>query len=257
MASYPPPIQTLLISYFNPNNFINLSAFDYTKTDTRYLKKNGDTSYGTIIAPNFTGLASSATNSTNINLTNEVLQNSGCLIPFSITATGNQPLKTNSSLKFNPSTGIFTTDFISTTASITSGSAMTATGAFTANSTSSLVGATTATGLITANGGLTMGGDTKITLGSGATAPTAGTQLGYSVVTQITGTPSITSSIASYSNFTLVNKGVYLLTYAVTLGSWVSTTTGYAYAFFGTTNNSYSNLTGSTFFNTFKYYHIR
>jgi hypothetical protein len=133
MASYPPPIQTLLISYFNPNNFINASAFDYTKTDTRYLKKNGDTSYGDIIAPNFTGLASSATNSTNINLTNEVLQNSGCLIPFSITATGNQPLKTNSSLKFNPNTGTFTTDFISTTGSITSGSGMTATGTLTAN----------------------------------------------------------------------------------------------------------------------------
>ena len=131
MASFPPPLQILLISYFNPNNFINASSFDYTITDTRYLKKNGDTSYGTIIAPNFTGLAS---NSTNINLTNETLQNSGCLIPFSITATGNQPLKTNSSLKFNPNSGTFTTDFISTTGSITSTSGMTSGGLLTANS---------------------------------------------------------------------------------------------------------------------------
>ena len=130
MASFPPPLQILLISYFNPNNFINASSFDYTITDTRYLKKNGDTSYGTIIAPNFTGLAS---NSTNINLTNETLQNSGCLIPFSITATGNQPLKTNSNLNYNPNTGIFNVGYISTTGSITSGSAMTAGGLLTSN----------------------------------------------------------------------------------------------------------------------------
>ena len=160
MATYPPPIQTL--ATFNPDNYVYTSGVNYSALDVRYLKKNGDTSYGTIVAPNFTGLASSATNSANINLTNEILQNSGCLIPFSVNTNGNQPLLTSSNLRFNPNSLILSTFSFSTTGPIQSGSAMTAGGAFTANSTSSLVGDTTATGLITANGGINCNGNFNV-----------------------------------------------------------------------------------------------
>lgn len=197
MALFPPPIQTLLISYFNPNNFINASAFDYTKTDTRYLKKNGDTSYGTIIAPNFTGQAS---NSTNVNLTDEILQNSACLIPFSVNTNGNQPLKTNSNLNYNPNTGILNVGYISTTGSITSTSGM------------------TAGGLLSANSGLTIGGANNITLGSGATAPTQGIQLG-GTYTPILTWVTTAGSLGSQS----VSAGVYIATFSINLNGTFAT----------------------------------
>jgi len=77
--------------------------------------------------------------------------------------------------------------------------------------TTTLTGATTATGLITANGGLTMGGSNNITLGSGATAPTTGTQLGGSTKTVIASV-NLTTSYARYATFTPPNAGTYLIT---------------------------------------------
>jgi hypothetical protein len=83
-------------------------------------------------------------------------------------------------------------------------------------------GATTATGLITANGGLTMGGSNNITLGSGATAPTAG-QLGYTV-SNGAGLSTITSSYQTYGSLTL-DAGVYIFISRINMFSFTAAST--------------------------------
>ena len=156
----------ILNSKFNSNDF-NYNSLPSTNINGNLTVNGTETVLGTITAPNFTG---QALNSTNINLTDEGLQNSGCLIPFSLSTNGNQRLKTNSSLNFNPNTGILSSAFISTTVSITSNSSVTSGGLITANGgvTSNLIGIGKATN---ASYPLDMLGDFRI-------AKTASSKLG-------------------------------------------------------------------------------
>jgi hypothetical protein len=112
-------------------------------------------------------------------------------------------------------------------------------------------GTLTNTGLITATGGLTIGGSNNITLGSGATNPTTGTQLGGSTKTGITSV-ILTTSLAQYATFTPPNAGTYLITtnFLLSYGGF-SSTAGTVRYFWGTTNASAIGIIDGT--NTYGY----
>jgi hypothetical protein len=90
--------------------------------------------------------------------------------------------------------------------------------------------------------GLIMNGDTKITLGSGATNPTTGTQLGGSTKTVIASV-ILTTSLAQYATFTPPNAGTYLITtnFLLTYGG-AGATAGIVQYFWGTNSASTTSL---------------
>ena len=86
-------------------------------------------------------------------------------------------------------------------------------------------GTLTSTGLLTANGGLTIGGSNNITLGSGTSAPSAGTQLGGITSGSIVTTGGVTSF--QVGTITIPSLGVYNIEWVFQLNCTTLPTSGY------------------------------